>query len=279
MLRTPRGARRRPRPVARGPYWHRLSNQPWAQGELRPSVHRRTGSGVKHTDDCDLTPGERFLIRAVHHYADRIDDARLRADLRGLFGQEARHASAHEKWFCALRAHGFEIDRFLARYDAAIARLYRLAPAALRLAMTAAIEHVTATVADDILRSGVLDQLDPAMRHLFAWHAIEELEHKAVAFDVLAHVHPSYALRIAGFVLAAAWFGGFSLLAMRHLVHQEGLTVRAARRQVQALREAGRLQSGIKRGARAGADSSRATPGRAAARRRAWAGADRSGSR
>ena len=49
------------------------------------------------------------------------------------------------------------------------------------------------------------------MRALLLWHAAEEIEHRAVAFDVLRQVSPSYALRVAGLAMATALLGGFWL--------------------------------------------------------------------
>jgi predicted metal-dependent hydrolase len=59
------------------------------------------------------------------------------------------------------------------------------------------------------------------MRQLLAWHAAEELEHKAVAFDVLQAIDPSYALRIAGLALATTVLGGFWLWGALALLRQE----------------------------------------------------------
>src|SRR5438067_763887 len=62
--------------------------------------------------------GERFFVRAVYHYLDRIADPDLRAAIRGFGGQEGRHAKAHEEYFATLRVQGYEIDGFLRRYVA-----------------------------------------------------------------------------------------------------------------------------------------------------------------
>ena len=59
------------------------------------------------------------------------------------------------------------------------------------------------------------------MRALLLWHAAEEIEHRSVAFDVLAQMEPSYALRMAGLVLATATLSGFWIGAATMLLWQD----------------------------------------------------------
>jgi uncharacterized protein len=179
--------------------------------------------------------GERFFVRSVKHFLDRIDDPVLRAQIKGFFGQEGRHAHAHDQVNAILRAQGFEIDRFLASYEAMVSWLERVTPPKLNLAITAAAEHFTAIMAEGAFNQRVLDACDPAMRELLAWHAAEEIEHKAVAFDVLQAIDPSYWLRITGLVYATVTLGGFWIWAATMLLRQDGLTWRAALRQLRAM--------------------------------------------
>jgi len=67
---------------------------------------------------------------------------------------------------------------------------------------------------------------------VLAWHAAEEIEHKAVAFDVLQAIDPSYALRIAGLAYATVTLGGFWLWGAIVLMRQDGLGIRRVRRQI-----------------------------------------------
>jgi uncharacterized protein len=180
--------------------------------------------------------GERMFVRAVRSFSDGLDPE-LAAQVKGFGGQEGRHAQAHERVFDALRAQGFEIDRFLARYErVAYGILEKGAPAELKLATTVALEHFTAILAEDALTSGVLEGAHPAMRQLLMWHAVEELEHKAVAFDVLAQKRPGYAWRMAGLALGSTMLAGCWLAAMRALLAQDGLTLGDAARELEALR-------------------------------------------
>lgn len=181
--------------------------------------------------------GERFFIRSVRSYLDRVSPD-LAAQVKGFFGQEGRHAQAHERLFDTLREQGFDIDSLLERYEhLAYDRIEEASPRPLRLAVTVALEHFTAILAEDALTGGVLVHADPEIRRLLEWHAVEELEHKAVAFDVLQEVAPSYALRVAGMALATLTLGGFWLWATRELLAQDGSSLLEARRELAELRE------------------------------------------
>jgi predicted metal-dependent hydrolase len=165
--------------------------------------------------------GERFFVRSVHHYLPRIKDPTLRAQVKGFSGQEGRHAKEHERFFAIMEEQGYDIERFLRFYEAVSSRIESSSPPALRLAVTAACEHFTAILAEDGLATGVLDAAHPAMQALLKWHAAEEIEHRAVAFDVLKTVAPSYRLRMAGLLLATVLLGGFWTLGTLSLLVQE----------------------------------------------------------
>lgn len=141
--------------------------------------------------------GEKFFIDAVRHYADRITDPALKANIQGFCGQEGFHRREHQRYnetLCAAR--GYDLDAL----EGTLTRRLRWAQKTLspmkNLAITVAIEHFTAVLAEILLRPGsILDSTDPAMRELWRWHAAEELEHKTVAFDVYRAVGGSEALR------------------------------------------------------------------------------------
>jgi predicted metal-dependent hydrolase len=173
--------------------------------------------------------GERCFVRSVRHWLDRVDDPDLVEQARGFFGQEGRHARAHEDFFEVLEQQGYRVRGFLRWYERiAYQGIERLASPELRLATTAALEHFTAILADAALSGGVLDDAHPAVRRLLLWHAAEEIEHKAVAFDVLARVAPGYRLRIAGLVLGGACLATFTAVAAAMLLAQDGAPVRRA---------------------------------------------------
>jgi len=184
--------------------------------------------------------GERFFVRSVRHFEKVIaDDPELLAAVKAFYKQEGHHAGAHERFFQALSAQGFSVDRYLKIYRLlAFDGLERVTGPELHLAVTAALEHYTALMAEGALRYRFIDAAPPAVRDLMLWHAAEEIEHKSVAFDVLRRVNPSYGLRMAGLALATAALAGFwaaataMFLAQDDALHLE--TLRELRRAQEA---------------------------------------------
>lgn len=170
--------------------------------------------------------GERFFVRSVNHFMDRITDPTLRAQIKGFFQQEGRHAHAHDEFNAILRAQGYEVDTFLADYKKWSSWVEKRTSPELRLAVTAASEHFTAIMAEGAFTRGVLDEAAPEMRLLLAWHAAEEIEHKSVAFDVLQAVDPRYRTRILGLAMATLLLGGFWVWGARTLLRQDKITGR-----------------------------------------------------
>jgi predicted metal-dependent hydrolase len=166
--------------------------------------------------------GERFFVRAVRRFEASITDPGLRAQIKGFYAQEGSHAREHERVFAMIEGQGYDIQGFLALYrKLAYSFIERVSPAKLRLAATAALEHYTAIMAENALLHGLVDRIHPEMRALLLWHACEEIEHKAVAYDVLQAVAPSYALRVAGMMVATSTLIGFWFLGTAMLLRQE----------------------------------------------------------
>ncbi len=186
----------------------------------------RIASNVANGANLLFPAGERFFVRSVRRYLDRLDpvaDAQLLSDVRAFSQQEGRHAAAHERAFEVLRAQGYDIDTFLRVYEAiAFGAIEKVVPHKLSLAATAACEHFTAILAEAGLTDGVMDHAHPVMRELLLWHAVEEIEHRSVAFDVLLKVDSSYALRMAGLAMASSMLGSFWVLGALHLLAQDG---------------------------------------------------------
>jgi len=194
-------------------------------------------TGISNGVNMLFPHGERFFVRSVKYFLDQIDDPELRAQVKGFFGQEGRHAREHDRFNAILRAQGYEIDRFLTQYTKISSWIESKTSPKLNLAITAASEHFTAILAEGALANNVLDDCHPSMRALLAWHAAEEIEHKAVAYDVLQKIDPSYALRIAGLAFATVFLTGFWAWGAISLLRQDGMTWKKFFREVRSAPE------------------------------------------
>jgi predicted metal-dependent hydrolase len=185
--------------------------------------------------------GERFFVRSVRRYLDRIEDPKLREDVKGFSGQEGLHAYAHERYFETLERQGYNVRAFLKFYETfAFDFIEKIAPAQLCLAATAACEHFTAAMATNALAreaDGSMVVKEPTMRALLLWHAVEEIEHRSVAFDVLREVNDSYELRMAGLAVATALLFGLWTVGACSLLAQERVKPKRYAKEMRARRQ------------------------------------------
>ncbi|BBY55230.1 metal-dependent hydrolase [Mycobacterium koreense] len=144
-------------------------------------------------------PGEEAFIRSVRHYADRITDPELKKRVAGFIGQESVHGQQHRALNDKLIAMGYRIGWWDSKtLERRRRRLERWIGPRAHLAMTAAAEHYTAVLAQRVLDTPEVQAIpgDAEVWNLLNWHALEELEHKSVAFDVYRAMGGSEPLRI-----------------------------------------------------------------------------------
>ncbi|MDB5972389.1 MAG: hypothetical protein JWQ90_4839 [Hydrocarboniphaga sp.] len=134
--------------------------------------------------------GERFFIESLRHYRERIaGDHRLDAEVRAFIGQEALHAREHRAYNARLEDQGVNAAGLEAEALSNLNLARDKASPAQQLAMTLCLEHFTAMLANEVLGNPKLfANADPEMARMWRWHAMEETEHKAVAFDVFERV-------------------------------------------------------------------------------------------
>jgi len=165
--------------------------------------------------------GEDFFVRSVRNYRDQITDPVLKEQVKGFIGQEALHGREHRAFNERLQELGYPTRFTDKRVKIGLGILGRVAPKTHQLAVTAALEHYTATLAEALLRddSARAEFTTDETRTLFTWHALEETEHKSVAFDVFQHVCGNRRIRVGtmygvhiGFLFAMTMSVGISLL-------------------------------------------------------------------
>jgi predicted metal-dependent hydrolase len=132
--------------------------------------------------------GEQFFIDSVRLGIAKLapeQRERMAAELHAFIGQEATHRQVHTLFNGQLAAQG-HVNRWAERAQRRIRRLEGL-DARAWVAATAATEHITAMLADWMLRHPEALQGAPArLQTLWTWHAAEESEHRSTAFDLYA---------------------------------------------------------------------------------------------
>jgi hypothetical protein len=158
--------------------------------------------------------GEDFFVRSVRAVRDQIDDPVLKRQVAGFIGQEAIHGREHRELNDRLAELGYPTKRVETVTRLVLAARTKLLPDSANLAATAALEHFTATFAEVLLSSEDLRRHvgETAVRDLLLWHALEESEHKAVAFDVYKAVGGSERLRTLTMDLFTVGFLGSTAL-------------------------------------------------------------------
>lgn len=145
-----------------------------------------------------ITEGERFFIRSISAFRDQVRDEGLREEIELFVRQEAMHTRQHIAFNDAIRRFGFNVDRI----ERHTRRFLRLVETCLTrraaLAVTVFLEHLTTMLAETGYRfPEYRTEWHLGARDFWTWHGLEELEHKAVAFDVFEHVGGGYITRVS----------------------------------------------------------------------------------
>lgn len=182
--------------------------------------------------------GEDYFVRSVRSFRDQVTDPVLLRQIAGFIGQEATHGREHRVFNDRLDRLGYPTKRFERITRVGLRVRERLMTPKSNLAATAALEHFTATLAELLLTNEEMRGLfgHGEVRNLMLWHALEECEHKAVAFDVYRAVGGSERTRVVtmtllryGFVVGMSVQVGVSLLGDR-ATYQRGNLRRSWRR-------------------------------------------------
>lgn len=150
--------------------------------------------------------GERFFMDSVRNFADAIHDPALQGDVTHFMAQEAVHSREHIGYNALLARRGVPVEKFNRAMHKAAEFAKRYMSYKSQLAATCAYEHFTALFAETALGDPrAMAGAHPFYRDLWYWHAIEEQEHKAVAFDVYQTIAPGFGgyLRRVSFMIIA----------------------------------------------------------------------------
>jgi uncharacterized protein len=149
---------------------------------------------------------EGFFIDDARRLLPRIPDAARRAEGGAFLRQEAAHAGMHAAFNRLLVRWGVPVEPIA---DSALRWLAIVdwTSSDLRSAVAMAGEHFLGEIGNALLsRPQLLGDVDPRIARLFRWHGYEEVEHKAVLFDLFhsarGHGLYTYVVRITGLWIA-----------------------------------------------------------------------------
>jgi len=168
--------------------------------------------------------GEKFFVDSVRAVRDKVTEPQLKKDISAFIGQEAMHSKEHAAYNDYAAEHGIDLERLELRIKVLLEWVTKITTKKQRLAATCALEHFTATMAEQLLqREDLTTQMnDPKLYQLWMWHAIEENEHKAVCYDVYQKVYGGYFTRTIMMAITTLIFFGVIGWFQVHLLRKDG---------------------------------------------------------
>lgn len=168
--------------------------------------------------------GEQFFIDAVRHFRDQVKDPVLQANISAFIGQEAMHGQAHRVLNENMERRGLPLSLPIKILNRVWKTARRIRSPLSQLATTAALEHFTAIMGKQMMSNEAFLNgfLDVRIRKLVLWHAIEESEHKSVAFDTYRAVGGRYPLRAIAMIEASIGIVVVLAAIQSYLLQQDG---------------------------------------------------------
>jgi len=126
--------------------------------------------------------GEAFFVESVRAFRDGAPP-RLAEEIKAFTTQEAIHSREHAAFNNRAADSGYDLSKLEKRVEERLA-ITKGRPPVVSLAATMALEHFTAILAHELLADPRhLEGADKETAELWRWHAVEEIEHKGVAYD------------------------------------------------------------------------------------------------
>lgn len=165
--------------------------------------------------------GEKLFIdsvRAVRNHPAIKENEALQKEISAFIGQEAMHTQEHVGFNASAQKYGHDVASLekhtgwliqsARKVFAQAVKPFGMTQEMVDLTATTALEHFTATIASELLRNPHIQALmtDETMKYMWLWHAVEENEHKAVAYNVYEEIFgrgvKAYTLRNTALVVA-----------------------------------------------------------------------------
>lgn len=187
------------------------------------------GTAFHNALSITFPKGEAYFVESVKAFRDGAPD-KLAREIRAFVQQEVMHSREHVVFNRRVAETGYDI----APLEQAVVDTLALTqgrPPILNLAVTMALEHYTAILAQQILTDPrIFAGADAEWADLWRWHAIEEIEHKGVAYDTFLHATAGWSrvrrwrLKSLAMLIVTAKFWPRRITGMHYLLAQDGIT-------------------------------------------------------
>jgi predicted metal-dependent hydrolase len=135
---------------------------------------------------------EKFFITAFKYHKDNVTDAQLAIEVAEFIKQENWHSYAHQQYNMWTASLDLPVGQLSQQFDNFINRINEHTNPKTKLAITVCLEHVTTISSSLSLRNRELHrQMHSHFEHIWRWHNIEEIEHKAVSMDLWLSQFPA----------------------------------------------------------------------------------------
>lgn len=186
---------------------------------------------ILHALSPTFPGGERFFIKSVMAFKSQIDDPQLLEEMRRFAAQEALHTREHIDYDAAVQQH-YDLQHMEAMVERDLGAAFKFLSRTktgwingprIALAVTVALEHVTAMLGRRLLSDDrIFAGAEPEFARLWSWHAAEEIEHKAVAFDVFETVGGTWLERSVALVVMSTLLSFDTLRLMANFLARDG---------------------------------------------------------
>jgi len=126
--------------------------------------------------------GEAYFVESVRKFREGAPP-KLAEEIKGFTTQEAIHSREHDAFNKRAADAGYDLSKLEQRVSERL-EITKSRPPIVNVAATMALEHFTAILAHELLADPRhLEDAERETADLWRWHAIEEIEHKGVAYD------------------------------------------------------------------------------------------------
>ncbi len=211
----------------------KITSRDLAFGRKAPSPRHWLGGDAIATAfynalSASFPQGERFFMDSVRNFKSKADP-KLQQQIVAFTTQEALHTREHVFFNRQIADAGYDLSKL----DAVIKRRLdfgRKRPKLEQLGATIALEHFTAILAHEALSNPAhFADAAPEAQRMWKWHAIEEIEHKSVAYDTFLNATKNmpgwqrYLLRVRTMVVSTIMFFEFLFRGIAYLFEQDGI--------------------------------------------------------